>query len=65
MLELQKFVLQQVADNSALFKKELQKSFMWLRSEEIELLRVWVMEQYGNNHQDIINEVFLAVEAHS
>ena len=62
MLELQKFVLQQVADDRALFKKELQKSNLWLTSDELELLRDWVLNQYGDIYADIIQDVFYVVE---
>lgn len=63
MLELQKFVLQQVSDNSALFKKELQKSILWLMSDDLENLREWVNQKFGIKYNDIIQEVFYAVES--
>jgi hypothetical protein len=62
MLELQKFVLQQVCDQKELFRKELYKSISWLKLEEVELLREWVVNQFGQKYNDVINEVFCVVE---
>jgi hypothetical protein len=61
MLELQKFVLQRVYDDSRLFKRELMKSLKWLSSPDIEQLKQWVMLEFGNTHSNIINEVFCEV----
>jgi len=58
MLELQKFVLQQVSDSSALFKKELRKSYLWLNKDEFEKLKEWVNRVYGSKYPNIIDEVF-------
>ena len=62
MLEFQKFVLQQISDDRVLFKKELQKSILWLKPEEIENLKEWVTDRFGNTYNDTIMEVFYAVE---
>ena len=62
MLELQKFVLQHVCDDALLFKKELIKSLNWLSSPDLEKLKQWVWLEFGKMYEDIINEVFLAVE---
>jgi hypothetical protein len=58
MLELQKFVLLQVSDTEMLFRKELQKSLKWLDYREIEMLHDWVIRNFGDRYQDVINEVF-------
>lgn len=63
MLELQKFVLQRVCEDARLFKRELIKSIKWLSSPDVENLRHWVMNEYGNTHSDIIKEVFCLVKA--
>ena len=62
MLELQKFVLQRVCDDTRLFKRELKKSLRWLSLPEIEMLRQWVWREFGHTHADIISDVFYAVE---
>lgn len=62
MLELQKIVLQQVSDHKELFKKELLKSLKWLNSEEIILLKEWVLNQFSNRYRDVINETFYSLE---
>jgi len=62
MLELQKFVLQRVSEDARLFKKELIKSIKWLSLPEVEILKHWVLVEYGTKHSAIINEVFLLVK---
>jgi len=62
MLELQKIVLQQVSDHKELFKKELLKSLKWLNSEEIILLKEWVLNQFSYRYRDVINETFYSIE---
>jgi hypothetical protein len=62
MLELQKLVLQQVSDQKELFKKELLKSLKWLNSEEIVMLKEWVLNQFSNRYMDMINETFYGIE---
>lgn len=63
MLELQKFVLQRVCEDSRLFKKELVKSLKWLSSPDIEKLKQWVWSEFGKTHAEIIREVFTPVPA--
>ena len=60
MLELQKYVLQQVCEDARLFKKELIKSIKWLSFPEVKNLKLWVITEYGNRHSEIITEVFLS-----
>ncbi len=62
MLELQKFVLQRVSEDARLFKKELIKSIKWLSIPEAEILKHWVIVEYGIKHSEIINEVFFLVK---
>ena len=63
MLELQKFVLQRVCEDTRLFRKELIKSIQWLGSPDIDILKQWVWNEFGKTHADIIKEVFFMVEA--
>lgn len=62
MLELQKFVLQQVSDNETLFKKELVKTLKWINCSEAVELQKWVISKFGNLHPEVIDEVFEVVE---
>lgn len=62
MLELQKFVLKRVCEDARLFKKELIKSIKWLSLTDVEDLKLWVINEYGNMHPVIINEVFSIVK---
>lgn len=57
MLELQKKVLTNVAQNKETFRKELYKSMGWLNAEELTEFRKWVKVNYWNTHRDIITEV--------
>ncbi len=57
MLEHQKIVLKGVGSNKGLFRKELIKSMTWLNDYEQVQLRNWVMENYSQQHADIIQEV--------
>jgi hypothetical protein len=56
MLELQKFVLQQVFEEPKLFRRELVKSIKWLSPEELDWLKPWVLLKFGNIHPGIIKE---------
>jgi len=58
MLEHQKIVLQNVSHNKELFAKELKKSVIWLKSHEVYSLYKWVNENFGETHNDVIQEVF-------
>ncbi len=58
MLEHQKTVLQAVADNEQLFRKELKKSLTWLNNEEISQLEKWVNEKFSQSHAETIQQVF-------
>ena len=58
MLEHQMTVLKAVADNHALFKKELIKSLKWLDLEEKTQLKTWLQENYQGEYSDLISETF-------
>jgi len=57
MLEHQKIVLQAVADNEQLFRKELKKSLTWLNNEEISQLEKWLIENFSQSHAKTIQQV--------
>jgi hypothetical protein len=56
MLEHQKFVLQAVADQENLFRKELIKSMNWLDEYDQEKLINWLRKRF-NNRLDVIDEI--------
>lgn len=58
MLDHQKLLLQKLSHDKGLFRKEIVKSFKWLRSYEILSLHRWLKENYGRTHSDVIHEVF-------
>jgi hypothetical protein len=57
MLEHQKKVLQNVANNEELFKKELYKSLAWLNTHDLALLKVWLRNNYWGTYSTLIKEV--------
>ena len=63
MLEHQKKVIQNVAGNAELFKKELYKSLAWLNSYDLTQLRKWLRENFWHTHKGIIQEVFYPIYA--
>ena len=58
MLEYTKTILQKVSFSPFLFKKELKKSFRWLRKEEVIALQAWCVLTFGDVYFDIIKEAF-------
>ena len=60
MLELQKFVLQQVFEEPKLLRRELEKSVKWLSPEELDCLKSQVLLKFGNVHPEIIKEFLLS-----
>ena len=63
MLEHQKLVLQNVSHDKELFRKELKKSIIWLKSYDVYKLHAWVKDKFGKTHRDIINDVFTLIAA--
>ncbi len=61
MLEYTKTILQKVSFSPYLFRKELGKSFKWLRKEEIISLQAWCLITFGDIYTDIIRETFQPV----
>jgi hypothetical protein len=63
MLDHQKIILEQLSHDKEMFRKEIIKSFKWLRSYEIIMLRKWLKENYSDTHADVIHEVFEYIAA--
>ena len=63
MLEHQKLLLEKLSYDKELFRKEIVKSFKWLRSYEIISLHKWLKENYGRTHADVIQEIFEFIAA--
>ncbi|MFW5687705.1 MAG: hypothetical protein ACOCXV_02150 [Bacteroidota bacterium] len=55
MLEHQKWVIQNVANDRELFIKEIHKSLAWLEKEEIEEFTQWLRTNYGDTLSDEIS----------
>lgn len=58
MLEYCKTILSKVSFNEFLFEKELQKAIKSLVSDEIEKLKNWCYEQFGDIHIVTLNKHF-------
>lgn len=63
MLDHQKILLEKLSYDKELFRKELVKSFKWLKSYEIIKLHSWLKEKYGETHADVIQDVFEYIAA--
>jgi len=63
MLDHQKFILDQLAFDKDLFRKEILKSFQWLKSYEIIQLHRWLKDKYSKTHGDIIKNIFEYIAA--
>ena len=63
MLDHQKIILEQLSHDKEMFRKEIVKSFKWLKSYEIIMLRRWLKDNYSETHADVIHEVFEYIAA--
>jgi hypothetical protein len=63
MLDHQKLLLEKVSNDRELFRKEIVKSFKWLKSYEIIQLHKWLKEKFGKTHHEIITEIFQYIAA--
>jgi hypothetical protein len=62
MLELQKLVLESVAEDKMLFTKELQKSFQWLGYDDLYKLYYWSVGKFYGQYRNIIDCMFLGFD---
>ena len=61
MLEFCKEVLTKVSFDRLLFRKELQKAIRWLKSEELQQLKQWCLDNFGSRYKEIILSSFQPV----
>ena len=57
MLEFSKKILEKVSFDKRLFKKELQKSVIWVNKHETAALKIWALT-YFSHYKETIQEVF-------
>lgn len=62
MLELQKFVLENVYENKSLFEKELRKSFKWLGYDDLKNLYYWAKDKFNEQYYNLIDFVYLGFD---
>jgi len=58
MLNHHILLLEKISYDKHQFKKEIIKSFKWLKSYEIISLYKWLKKNYGKTHADVITDVF-------
>ncbi len=58
MLEYFKTVLSKVSFDRKLFEKELMKALKSLLKDEINALRDWCYQEFGDKHQPVLNKCF-------
>ena len=61
MLEYMKIILQKVSFDKRLFEKELRKAIASLINEEIQILKAWCYEKFGQSYTAILNNCFASV----
>jgi hypothetical protein len=57
MLDFQMFMLENVHDDDALFRKELKKSKRWLNSAELIALKKWLLRRFHHSKRGAIQDV--------
>ena len=57
MLEFSKKILEKVSFDKGLFRKELQKSLIWINKHETAALKIWALT-YFSHYKETIQEVF-------
>jgi hypothetical protein len=58
MLEYAKVILPKVSFSRELFKKELSKCINWVGDSEMDQLREWCFENFGENYSDVLVKAF-------
>ena len=63
MIEYAKVILPKVSFSRELFRKELAKSVKWVEPNELNKLREWCEENFGEMYPEILAEVFSTIAA--
>jgi hypothetical protein len=58
MLDYVKTILEKVSFDAHLFEKELKKSLNELIKDDVEELKRWCYDNFGNRHRQILNQCF-------
>lgn len=61
MLEYVKVILKAVSFDAVLFEKELRKNMKDLVKEELQELKRWCYEQYGQTHAQVLSGAFARI----
>jgi hypothetical protein len=62
MLEYAKTILEKVSFDRRLFEKELRKALVNLIREEVQVLRAWCYEKYGQVYAAILDQCFTRLQ---
>lgn len=62
MLEYAKTILEKVSFDRCLFEKELRKALSNLLKEEVQTLRSWCYEKYGQVYAVVLDQCFARLQ---
>ncbi|MCU0354720.1 MAG: hypothetical protein MUD08_13430 [Cytophagales bacterium] len=63
MLEYAKTILEKVSFDRRLFEKELSKALINLVKEEVQVLRAWCYEKFGQVYAVVLDRCFSRLQA--
>ncbi len=58
MIEYAKTILPKVSFSRQLFQKELTKCINWVEKEEMENLRIWCFDNFGDRYPIVLKNAF-------
>ncbi len=62
MLEYAKTILEKVSFDRRLFEKELRKALTSLIKEEVQVLRAWCYEKFGQMYAVVLDQCFTRLQ---
>lgn len=63
MLEYAKVILPKVSFSKELFQKELDKCINWVEAPDLDELKEWCYENFGDMYPEILNQAFREIAA--
>jgi len=63
MLEYAKVILPKVSFSKELFRKELEKCINWVEAPDLEELKDWCYDNFGEMYPEILNQAFTEIAA--
>ena len=62
MLEVQKQAICDLSNDKTLFRKEIIKALVWIKTSEKKEFKSWLLQNFGSTHQLLINQVFEVIK---